>query len=131
MANRERPLSPFMLGQTYRFQITSFMSILHRITGVSLALGGISLVWWLMAIAIGGDAYAFASRQWASPLGMLFLFGFTLALVYHLLNGIRHLLWDAGWGYDIPTVYKTGYAVFAVGFVLTGLIWFFGLRGAA
>jgi len=131
MANRERPLSPFMLGQTYRFQITSFMSILHRITGISLALGGISLVWWLMAIAIGGDAYAFASRQWASPLGMLFLFGFTLALVYHLLNGIRHLLWDAGWGFDIPTAYKTGYAVFVLGAIVTGLIWFFALRGAA
>lgn len=131
MANRERPLSPFMLGQTYRFQITSFMSILHRITGISLALGGISLVWWLMAIAVGGEAYAFASRQWASPLGMLFLFGFTLALVYHLLNGIRHLLWDAGWGFDIPTAYKTGYAVFVLGAIITGLIWFFGLRGAA
>ncbi|TWT23120.1 succinate dehydrogenase, cytochrome b556 subunit [Luteimonas marina] len=131
MANRERPLSPFMLGQTYRFQITSFMSILHRITGISLALGGISLVWWLMAIAVGGDAYAFASRQWSSPLGMLFLFGFTLALVYHLLNGIRHLLWDAGWGFDIPTAYKTGYAVFVLGAIITGLIWFFALRGAA
>lgn len=131
MANRERPLSPFMLGQTYRFQLTSFMSILHRITGISLALGGISLVWWLMAIAIGGDAYAFASRQWSSPLGMLFLFGFTLALVYHLLNGIRHLLWDAGWGFDIPTAYKTGYAVFVLGAIVTGLIWFFALRGAA
>ena len=131
MAYQKRPLSPFMLGQTYRFQITSLMSLLHRITGISLALGGISLVWWLMSIAIGGDAYEFASRQWASPLGMLFLFGFTLALVYHLLNGIRHLLWDAGWGYEIPKVYASGYAVFAVGALLTGLIWYFGLRGAA
>ena len=131
MAHHERPLSPFMLGQTYRFQLTSFMSILHRITGISLALGGISLVWWLMSIAVGGEAYACASRQWASPLGMLFLFGFTLALVYHLLNGIRHLLWDAGWGFDLPSVYRTGYAVFALGAVVTGLIWFFGLRGAA
>ena len=131
MAYQKRPLSPFMLGQTYRFQITSLMSLLHRITGISLTLGGISLVWWLMSIAIGGDAYEFASRQWASPLGMLFLFGFTLALVYHLLNGIRHLLWDAGWGYEIPKVYASGYAVFAVGALLTGLIWYFGLRGAA
>ena len=131
MAYRKRPTSPFMLGQTYRFQLTSLMSILHRITGIALALGGISLVWWLMAIAIGGDAYEFASRQWSSPLGMLFLFGFTLALVYHLLNGIRHLLWDAGWGYEIPKVYASGLAVFVVGVLLTGLIWFFGLRGAA
>lgn len=131
MAYQKRPLSPFMLGQTYRFQITSLMSLLHRITGISLALGGISLVWWLMSIAIGGDAYEFASRQWASPLGMLFLFGFTLALVYHLLNGIRHLLWDAGWGYEIPKVYASGYVVFVVGALMTGLIWYFGLRGAA
>ena len=131
MANRERPLSPFMLGQTYRFQLTSFMSILHRITGVALALGGISLVWWLMSIAIGGEAYEFASRQWASPLGMAFLFGFTLALVYHLLNGIRHLLWDMGWGMELPRVYATGYAVLALGAVVTALIWYVGLRGAA
>ncbi len=131
MAYQKRPLSPFMLGQTYRFQITSLMSLLHRITGISLTLGGISLVWWLMSIAIGGDAYEFASRQWASPLGMLFLFGFTLALVYHLLNGIRHLLWDAGWGYEIPKVYASGYVVFVVGALMTGLIWYFGLRGAA
>lgn len=131
MANPNRPLSPFMLGQAYRFQLTSVMSLLHRVTGISLALGGISLVWWLMSIAIGGEAYEFASRQWASPLGMLFLFGFTLALVYHLLNGIRHLLWDAGWGAEIPKVYASGIAVFVVGFLLTGLIWYFGLRGAA
>lgn len=129
MAHPERPLSPHL--QVYKPQITSTMSILHRITGISLSLGGISLVWWLMSIAIGGDAFAFASRQWSSPLGLLFLFGFTLALVYHTLNGIRHLLWDAGWGFDIPTVYRSGYAVFVVGFLVTGLIWFFGLRGGA
>ncbi|TYT23649.1 succinate dehydrogenase, cytochrome b556 subunit [Luteimonas viscosa] len=129
MAHPERPLSPHL--QVYKPQITSTMSILHRITGISLSLGGISLVWWLMSIAIGGEAFAFASRQWSSPLGLVFLFGFTLALVYHLLNGIRHLLWDSGWGYDIPTVYKSGYAVFVVGFLVTGLIWFFGLRGGA
>jgi len=120
-----------MLGQTYRFQLTSLMSILHRATGVALALGGISLVWWLMSIAIGGEAYEFASRQWASPLGMVFLFGFTLALVYHLLNGIRHLLWDMGWGFELPKVYATGYTVFALGAVVTALIWYVGLRGAA
>ncbi len=129
MANRERPLSPHL--QVYRPQITTTMSILHRITGVSLALGGISLVWWLMSIAIGGEAFVFASKQWASPLGLIFLFGFTLALVYHLLNGIRHLLWDAGWGFEIPKTYRSGYTVFVLGFVITGLIWFCGLRGGA
>ena len=131
MAYRKRPLSPFMLGQTYRFQITSLMSILHRITGISLALGGISLVWWLMAIAIGGDAYEFASRQWSSPLGMLFLFGFTLALVYHLLNGIRHLLWDAGIGFEIPEFYASGWTVAVLTVVLTAALWFFAMGARA
>jgi len=131
MSQPERPLSPFMLGQYYKFQITSLMSILHRATGVSLAFGGISLVWWLMSIAIGGDAYAFASAQWASPLGQLFLFGFTLALVYHLLNGIRHLLWDTGWGFELNKAYASGIAVFVIGFMLTGLIWWLALRGVA
>ena len=131
MAYRKRPTSPFMLGQTYRFQLTSLMSILHRITGIALALGGVSLVWWLMSIAIGGDAYEFASRQWASPLGLAFLFGFTLALVYHLLNGIRHLLWDAGWGFEIPEVYRSGYVVFGLTVLLTALIWIVALRGGA
>ncbi|MEN4903097.1 succinate dehydrogenase, cytochrome b556 subunit [Luteimonas sp. TWI1416] len=129
MAHSNRPLSPHL--QVYRPQMTSTMSILHRITGISLAVGGISLVWWLMSIAAGGEAYEFASRQWASPMGLIFLFGFTLALIYHLLNGIRHLLWDAGWGFEIPKAYASGYAVFVVGFLITGIIWFFGLRGAA
>lgn len=120
-----------MLGQTYRFQITSLMSFLHRMTGVSLAVGSIGLVWWLLAVAQGGDAYAAASRCLSSPLGLIVLFAFTLALVYHLLNGIRHLSWDAGKGFEIPQVYKSGYAVFVVGFTLTGLIWFFALRGGA
>lgn len=129
MAHRERPLSPHL--QVYKPQITTTMSILHRITGVSLALGGISLVWWLLAIALGGEAYAFASRQWASPIGLAFLFGFTLALVYHLLNGIRHLLWDMGWGFELPKVYASGYAVFVLGALVTALIWYFGMRSAA
>ncbi|MHC9085248.1 succinate dehydrogenase, cytochrome b556 subunit [Luteimonas sp. RIT-PG2_3] len=131
MANRQRPTSPFMLGQTYRFQITSLMSFLHRMTGVSLAVGSIGLVWWLLAVAQGGDAYLNASQCLSSPLGLVVLFAFTLALVYHLLNGIRHLSWDAGKGFEIPQVYKSGYAVFVVGFLLTGLIWFFALRGGA
>ncbi|MCD9031029.1 succinate dehydrogenase, cytochrome b556 subunit [Luteimonas sp. Y-2-2-4F] len=131
MANRERPISPFMLGQTYRFQITSLMSILHRITGIALSVGALGLVWWLLAVAAGGEAYATASACLSSPVGLVLLFGFTLALIYHLLNGIRHLAWDAGWGFSLPEVYRSGYAVFAVGFALTALIWFFVLWGGA
>ena len=131
MAHRNRPLSPFMLGTLYRLQITSVMSLMHRVTGIVASIGAFGIAWWLLAVAQGGEAYASASAVLASPLGMLVLAATTFSLVYHLLNGIRHLLWDSGWGYEIPKVYASGYAVFAVGFVLTGLIWFFGLRGAA
>jgi len=127
MAKRERPLSPFMLGSLYRFQITSIMSFLHRATGVALALGSGLLLWWLMAMALGGNAWAVASGFFSSPAGLVLLFAFTLALVYHFLNGIRHLLWDAGWGFEIPQVYTSGYTVFAVGLTLTGIIWFVAL----
>ena len=129
MTNRARPLSPHL--QVYRWQITMLMSILHRATGMALVVGAFGLAWWLLAVAAGGEAYAAAAACVASPLGMIALFGFSLALVYHLLNGIRHLLWDAGWGFEIPKVYASGYAVFVVGFVLTALIWFFGMRGAS
>lgn len=131
MSHPERPLSPFMLGQTYRFQLTSLMSILHRVSGVVLVAGAIGLAWWLMAAAQGGESWARASECLASPLGMIALFGFSLALVYHLLNGIRHLLWDSGWGFELPEVYRSGYTVFALTVVLTALIWFVALGGAA
>jgi succinate dehydrogenase / fumarate reductase, cytochrome b subunit len=116
-----RPLSPHL--QVYRWQITMTMSILHRATGIALVLGAFGLAWWLLAVAAGGDAYADAAWLLASPVGQVMLFGFSLALVYHLLNGIRHLTWDAGWGCDIPSVYRTGYAVAVLTVVLTALIW--------
>ncbi|WP_242107838.1 succinate dehydrogenase, cytochrome b556 subunit [Luteimonas aquatica] len=130
MSNK-RPLSPFMLGSHYRFQITSIMSFLHRITGVGLWIGAFGLAWWLLAAAAGGEAYAQAAACLASPLGKFLLFGFSLSLVYHLLNGIRHLLWDMGLGFEIPEVYRSGYAVAALTVVFTALIWFFALRGGA
>ena len=82
-------------------------------------------------MAQGGDAYVRAAACLASPFGKLALFGFSLALVYHLLNGIRHLLWDAGWGFQIPQVYKSGYTVAALTVVFTAAIWFFAMRGGA
>ena len=129
MATRERPLSPHL--QVYRWQITMTMSILHRASGVLLVVGAFGLAWWLLAVAAGGESYAHASACLASPFGQFVLFGFSLALVYHLLNGIRHLLWDAGWGFKIPQVYKSGYTVLALTVVFTAAIWFFALRGAA
>ena len=129
MTQRERPLSPHL--QVYRWQITMTMSILHRATGIALVVGAFALAWWLLAVAAGGDAYASAAACLASPLGKIVLFGFSLSLVYHLLNGIRHLLWDSGWGFEIPEVYRSGYTVFGLTVVLTALIWFFALRGGA
>lgn len=131
MANRNRPLSPFMLGTLYRLQITSVLSLMHRVTGIVASVGAFGLAWWLLAVAQGGEAYASASDLLASPLGMFALAAFSLALVYHLLNGIRHLLWDIGWGFELPEVYRSGYAVVALTFVLTAAIWFVALRGAA
>ena len=129
MTNRARPLSPHL--QVYRWQITMLMSILHRATGVALVVGAFGLAWWLLAVAAGGEAYAVAAACVASPWGKLVLFGFSLALVYHLLNGIRHLLWDAGWGFEIPEVYRSGYVVFGLTVLLTALIWIVALRGGA
>mgnify|MGYP003576057387 CR=1 FL=1 len=127
MPNRPRPLSPH-LG-VYRWQITMTMSILHRASGIVLTAGAFALAWWLLAVAAGGEAYDAAAACLASPLGMVALFGFSLSLVYHLLNGIRHLLWDAGWGLDIPEVYRSGYTVAALTVVLTRAVWFVALRG--
>ena len=127
MSNK-RPLSPHL--QVYRWQITMTMSILHRATGGALPGGAVGLAWGLLAAAAGGDAYLHAAACLDSPIGRIALFGFSLALVYHLLNGIRHLLWDAGMGFEIPAVYRSGYTVAGLTVVLTALIWFFALRGA-
>jgi succinate dehydrogenase / fumarate reductase cytochrome b subunit len=127
MATRERPLSPHL--QVYRWQITMTMSILHRVSGVILTVGAFALAWWLMAVASGGESYLRAADCLASPLGKLLLFGFSLALVYHLLNGIRHLLWDAGMGFEIPEFYRSGWTVAVLTVVLTAAIWFAALQG--
>lgn len=121
----ERPLSPHL--QIYRREITSGLSIFHRITGVGLGLGTLLLVWWLAAAA-GSDAdYATAARFIGSPVGLVLLFGWTAALVYHFLNGIRHLAWDAGWGFDLPVAHRTGWGVLIGTGALTVLIWIVGV----
>lgn len=131
MAHRNRPLSPFMLGTLYRLQITSVMSLMHRVTGIIASVGAFGLAWWLLAVAKGGDTYASASACLGSPLGTIALAAFSFALVYHLLNGIRHLMWDSGRGFELAEVYRSGYTVIALAVVLTAAIWFIALRGAA
>ncbi len=121
MATDRRPLSPHL--QVYRPQLTSVLSITHRVTGVALAVGTLLLVYWLAAVALGPEAYAQAQSVLGSKLGQLLLFLWTWALFYHLCNGIRHLFWDAGYGFEIPTVYKSGKAVLIASVVLTLLLW--------
>ncbi len=117
-----RPLSPHL--QVYdMMQMTSALSISHRITGVIWTAGAVAMVWWLVAAASGAGAFGTVQWVFGSILGILFLMGITAAAWFHTLAGIRHLAWDAGWGYDIPTVYKSGRAVLVGTGVLTALTW--------
>jgi succinate dehydrogenase / fumarate reductase cytochrome b subunit len=99
------------------------LSIAHRLTGVFLAIGTLLLVYWLATAAYGPAAYERGSHILGSFLGRLVLFGFSFSLFYHLANGIRHLFWDVGLGFELPTAIKSGYAVVVVAAFLTVLTW--------
>jgi succinate dehydrogenase / fumarate reductase cytochrome b subunit len=118
---KPRPLSPHL--QIYRWPVTMGTSILHRITGVGLAMGTVILAWWLVAAAMGEESYAVFESVAFHWFGRFVLFGFTLALTYHALNGIRHLFWDMGYGYAVPTANKTGAAVYVLSILTTVAIW--------
>lgn len=119
--DRQRPLSPHL--QIYRPQLTSVTSTLHRVTGVLLSLGSLVLVAWLLAVAAGPDAYARVVAWLSHPVAVVVMAIWTWTLVYHLLNGIRHLCWDAGWFLELGPTYLTGWLVVIGSFVLTALIW--------
>ena len=119
----ERPLSPFMLGPYYRFQLTSVLSFAHRLTGIGLSVGTALLATWLVALASGEQSFALISPHLHAWYGQALLFAYSWALLYHLCNGIRHLVWDTGRGFDIPTAYKSGYAVVVVSLLLTVAVW--------
>ncbi|MCH7710262.1 MAG: succinate dehydrogenase, cytochrome b556 subunit [Proteobacteria bacterium] len=125
MPKGKRPLSPHL--QVYRPQLTSILSIFHRITGVALAAGMVLLVAWLLAAGAGPGPFAVAQGLLGSWLGMVVLLGFSFALFFHLCNGVRHLFWDAGWGFELPQVYASGWSVVVVSILLTGAAWAFGL----
>ena len=125
----ERPLSPFMFPIWYRFQITSALSILHRLTGIGLAVGSILLAWWLISVAAGGELFEATHRFLVSLIGMVLLFLWPVAFFYHLCNGIRHLAWDAGYGFAIRTATRSGYAVLAMTALLTALAWLYVFFG--
>lgn len=125
MATRERPLSPHL--QVYRKQVQMMTSITHRITGVALAVGALGLVWGLLALAAGPERWAGFTACAGSPLGLLVLFGFSWALAYHFLNGIRHLAQDAGNGFAIPDFIRSSWISIVGSIVLVVLAWAFVL----
>lgn len=126
----ERPRSPHL--QIYRWPVTMLTSIIHRVTGVGLGAGALLIAWWVIAAAMGEGAYATFAAVAGSWFGKLVLFGFTWALVYHLLNGIRHLVWDFGFGFEKHRAERTGTIVIVLSIVLTLAVWAFAYltRGA-
>lgn len=121
MSRGNRPLSPHL--QVYRPQLTSVLSILFRIMGVATSIGSIVLIWWLVAAASGPEYFEFVQSFLGSWFGRLMLFGWTLALVFHLCNGIRHLYWDAGKGLELETAYASGKAVMIFTVLITLGLW--------
>jgi succinate dehydrogenase / fumarate reductase cytochrome b subunit len=127
MAHENRPLSPH-LG-IYRWQWSNTLSIVHRATGVMLSAGALVLTFWLTSLAAGPGSYDRLLSWLQTPTGMVALFGLTFCFFYHLCNGLRHLFWDAGYGFEIPHARASGYAVLVASVTLTLLFWVIGLAG--
>jgi succinate dehydrogenase / fumarate reductase cytochrome b subunit len=119
--NAGRPLSPHL--QIYRGGLTMLMSIVHRITGIALYAGTLLLVWWLTAAATSDPYFDMVQAVFGSWIGLLVLFGFTWALVHHTLGGIRHLIWDMGHGFELPSVEQGARITLAASIVITVLLW--------
>ncbi|ESZ26232.1 succinate dehydrogenase, cytochrome b556 subunit [Mesorhizobium sp. L2C084A000] len=127
---RERPISPHLT--VYRPPITMTMSIIHRITGGALYFGTLLVALWLMAAASSQATFDWANWAFGTWLGRLILFGYTWALMHHMLGGVRHLVWDTGAGLEKHTASKIAWATLAGSILLTLLIWIAGTiaRGA-
>ncbi|MBW8902767.1 MAG: succinate dehydrogenase, cytochrome b556 subunit [Bradyrhizobium sp.] len=123
-ARIERPLSPHL--QTYRFTLTMAMSIIHRITGVALYFGTLLLVWWLIAASSGPGAYSHVQAFTSSFFGRLVVLGYTWALLHHLLGGIRHFIWDLGYGFKPNEREALTWITLVGGIALTVLVWIAG-----
>ncbi|HEV2681397.1 MAG TPA: succinate dehydrogenase, cytochrome b556 subunit [Rhodanobacter sp.] len=121
MADTQRPLSPHL--QIYKRQVQMMTSIVHRATGIALAVGSLLVVGGLLHLAAGEDSFNHFKRIIGSPLGMVLLIGWSWALFYHLCNGIRHLIQDAGLGYEIPQFVRSSWLSVAGSIVLTVLVW--------
>ena len=120
-SRRSRPLSPHL--QIYRPTLTMTMSIAHRITGAALYFGMLLLAWWVISAASGPNAYATFEAFIGSFIGRVILFGYTWALLHHLVGGLRHFLWDTGHGYELSTIDLLSWGTLAGSATLTLLIW--------
>jgi succinate dehydrogenase / fumarate reductase cytochrome b subunit len=120
-----RPVSPHMT--IYRWPVTMMTSITHRITGTGLSIGAVILAWWLVCISNGPEGWQSFHAIWDTPLGLLLLFGLTWSLVYHFLNGVRHLAWDLGYGFDKRDAERNSVIIFALSILgalaVFGAIW--------
>lgn len=116
-----RPLSPHL--QIYKPMLTMMMSIIHRMTGAGLYFGSLLLAWWLIAAAQGGDYFEFLNGLAGTLAGKLVLFGYTWALIHHMLGGVRHFIWDTGAGFALETIEFMARASIAASLILTALIW--------
>ncbi|KAA5605964.1 succinate dehydrogenase, cytochrome b556 subunit [Roseospira marina] len=131
MPTHERPLSPHLQVYKLHRKIAPALSISHRITGMLMfCLGTLFVILWLGAAAYGPESFATAQALFASPLGYLVLFGWTVVLFYHMTNGIRHLVWDTGCQVSIAGVRRTGLTMLAAVVALTALVWIVGLAVA-
>jgi succinate dehydrogenase / fumarate reductase cytochrome b subunit len=128
MAQLNRPLSPHL--SVYRWEVSNTLSILHRATGVMLSFGALVFTIWLVGIAAGPDTYLGVVGWLRSPLGVLLLFAGTFCFFYHLCNGIRHLFWDAGFGFEMPRARATGIAAVAGAVLLTAIFWLVALTSS-
>jgi succinate dehydrogenase / fumarate reductase cytochrome b subunit len=120
-AKASRPLSPHL--QIYRWRATMFASIAHRITGGALYFGTLLIAWWLLAAAAGPGPFGFANAVMGSWLGLIVLFGYSWALIHHLLGGLRHFTWDFGFAFDKPARDTIALANFGGSIVLTIVLW--------
>jgi succinate dehydrogenase / fumarate reductase cytochrome b subunit len=124
MSNSNHPVSPHL--QIYRLPLTALLSITHRVTGVILAFGSLMMVWILVAAAQGADYYQWVMTHVQAWYGQIFLFGLLFALYLHFCNGIRHLFWDVGYGFELETVDLTAKMAIVMALVLTVATWIIG-----
>jgi succinate dehydrogenase / fumarate reductase cytochrome b subunit len=121
MPAQHRPLSPHL--QIYKLPLLAVLSISHRLTGAAMFLAALLFVYWLAALAGGAEAFATAQALFSNLLVQLLLFLASFGLFYHLCNGVRHLFWDAGYGFELGTAERSGVAVLMATAALTAALW--------